>query len=137
MDKKNLRLLLGAGLILIIFMVFAFFATGSIFKNNPLTNNQRQIKGNTGLDIDTNPTLIKQDQESSNVMSLLDKVPYYGKDFTFSYNYDQNYFILYINPNNPSAGNTEFDNFLKENGVDSRSRIYDLRQVTVAPTPGS
>ena len=137
MKNKNLRLILAAGLIFIIFMVFAYFVTDSLFQNNPFTNNGRQIRGETGLDLDTNPTLIKQVEESSDVMSLLDKVPHYGENFAFFYNYDQNFFILYVNPNNQTAGNAEFDNFLKENGIEDKGSIYDLREVSVMPTPES
>lgn len=89
----------------------------------------------TGLDEITDPVEKEQDIQSSNVMLLLNKTPYEGKDFSLYFSYSGNYFTLYINPNNPAAGNAQFDQFLKENNINGRGEFYDLREVSVKPSP--
>ncbi len=135
MDKKNLQVLLIAVSILIVFIALAIILlSGGLFPNR----NSQSLSpktSETGVDLERDPEKIKKSQESSDVMSLLNQTPHYGENFAFFYDYDGNFFTLYINPNNISSGNAEFDKFLKENGVDDRSWIYDLRTVSVSPTP--
>lgn len=69
------------------------------------------------------------------VSGLIDKLPYFGTNFTLSYSFSGANFILYINPKEESAGNSEFDLFLKKNGIDSRSWVENLFITSLSPTP--
>lgn len=137
MNKKDNLKLFGIALALFacFMIVAAVLVTGHLFPTNNTVEDPTSLENNTGVGIDTNPTEVQTNQQSSDVMSLLNKTPYYGKNFAFFYSYSGNYFTLYVSPNNKVAGNAEFDQFLKQNGVENRSWIYDLRTVYVSPTP--
>ena len=64
--------------------------------------------------------------ESAKVGQLLKLVPYTGSYFSLDYNYDTGDFILKVDPNHKTEGNQEFDQFLQNNGVQSRSWIKDI-----------
>lgn len=136
-SDKNYRILGIAGIVFVLFLIIAYFVlfnNSFLFKPRVPGGEPPNISG-TGLDTSVNPTVAKEMQESSDVMSLLNKLPYYGKNFAFFYSYEGNYFTLYVNPSNQAAGNAEFTLFLKENGIENKSSIYDLRVVDVIPTP--
>lgn len=76
-------------------------------------------------------------KRSALVTQLINFLPYSGADFSFFYSFTTNEFTLYIPFPNQQAGNAEFDFFLKQHGVDSRSWIPNLiitnQQITPAP----
>ena len=65
------------------------------------------------------------DQETA-VGNLLNILPYKGTNFSFSFNYQTNVFVLTLNKNNTAQGNTEFDAFLKKNNIADRSWFLNL-----------
>ena len=137
MDKKeSFKILAIAVVAFFIFVTLAFIIlSGNILPGRgPAPSTPPNITG-TGLDIETDPTKIKENEQSGNVMSLLNLIPYKGSNFALFYNYDDNSFTLYVNPASPAQGNTEFEAFLRKNGVSNRSELYNLKTVSVMPTP--
>ena len=80
-----------------------------------------------------------QDQEKNRrsflVGSLIDKLPYYGKNFSIIYDTSINVFFLYLNPSNIAGGNKDFDAFLKQNGIDERSWVENITIINKSITP--
>jgi hypothetical protein len=135
--NNNLLLLAIAAVVFFIFIALAFITlfSGVLGGSGKTTHFENSESSGTGFGEDTNPTDIQTDKQSGDVMRLLKVTPYHGTNFALFYSYEGNYFTLYINPSNPSAGNAEFDGFLRQNGISNRSWIYDLRTVSVSPTP--
>ena len=69
---------------------------------------------------------IQARQQGENVSQLIKKLPYKGTDFTLSYSFSTNRFTLILKKGQETAGNQEFDSFLKSNEIQSRSWIKDL-----------
>lgn len=64
--------------------------------------------------------------KSEKVGNLLLKLPYFGNYFAMRYNYATNQYIVVINNQFRSQGETEFDAFLQSNGIENRSWITQL-----------
>lgn len=67
------------------------------------------------------------------ISKLIDKTPYKGAYFSFTYEPNEALFYLYIDPANESRGNKEFNEFLKQNGIDDRTLIKDLQITNTKP----
>lgn len=145
--KKNKILLfslIGSALLIILIIM----AVVSRRTNNTATNNPN---GPTITPFDTtngsgvSPTLaVQQSKEylesvkksfeeakepmrrSSYVSALTPLLPYRGQNFRFEYSYDTLDYTVIFNKNAPALGNAEFDQFLKDHGVDSRDWIRHL-----------
>ena len=76
-----------------------------------------------------------QQQRQALVSQLINKVPYNGKYFSLNYNFNDAKFILTLSSNNLVQANTEFDSFLKQNGIQSRSWFTNLETYTKPFTP--
>lgn len=135
--KKNLYLIMGVSLLLLgVFIFLAYRAiSGSFFEEtNIRTIPLENPEGTGGFSGFNTPEEIEEERKSGLVQSLANKTPLHGTNFSFYFSYDKNQFILYLNPQNQTAGNTEFDQFLNENRVESRSWISNLTTTTVKPT---
>lgn len=66
------------------------------------------------------------DEDVEKLGVIIQKLPYSGKSFRLSYDYDRFGFDANIDPENEKEGNLEFDKFLKENGLD-RSKLTKLK----------
>ncbi len=64
--------------------------------------------------------------QGEKVAQLIKKLPYTGGNFTFNYNFDTNKFTLTLKKGQETAGNLEFNNFLKANQIQDRSWITNL-----------
>lgn len=60
------------------------------------------------------------------INQLIKKLPYLGTNFSFNYNLSINQFVLVLKTGQEQEGNTEFDKFLKDNQIDSRSWLKNL-----------
>lgn len=136
--KKNAHLIVISLILFIIFVslvitvVFSLFSSPSYNNNNPRTI----IEGNgTGGSEDTTAEGKEITRKESLVGNLLDKAPYNGKNFSFYYSYEKSEFVLYLPTTTQVAGNQEFDAFLKQNGVESRTWIRHLTVTNTKPTP--
>lgn len=65
-------------------------------------------------------------KKAADTNRLIEKLPYRGKYFILKYDFVKGSFVLNINPNNKKEGGTEFDIFLKENGL-SRIDLPNLQ----------
>ncbi len=74
-------------------------------------------------------------QQQTLVSQLIEKVPYAGLSFSLDYDFNDAKFILTLNSNNLVQANTEFDSFLKQNGIQSRSWFTNLETYTKPFTP--
>jgi hypothetical protein len=61
------------------------------------------------------------------VGQLIDKLPYQGINFKLSYSFETNTFIVILNTQSSIKGSSEFDQFLKNNGILERSWINNLQ----------
>jgi hypothetical protein len=64
--------------------------------------------------------------ENSKKGDLINILPYTGTYFSFDFDFAKNSFVLTLDKNNITAGNNNFDTFLKNNGVPNRSWFNDL-----------
>ena len=92
---------------------------------------QKDIIYNTGTSVGgvDQPKSLKDqqiNQQSSLIQALVDKTPHIEKNFSLYYNFNDNQFVLHINLYSETQGNIDFDNFLKQNGVMSRSWFTNL-----------
>jgi len=73
----------------------------------------------------------QQNQQFNNqeekVGQLLNKVPYQGTNFKLVFDSSSSEFVVTINQNNKTQGETEFENFLKQNQIEDKSWIRNLR----------
>lgn len=71
-----------------------------------------------------------QDQEELNrdraIASLIQKLPYTGKDFSLAYDISENKFTVTYNSANKEEGQIEFENYLHTNGISDPSWLYNL-----------
>ncbi len=148
--KEALIIAVIIGIIVILLLILIFSSL-----SNPTTTNQQGVPTNTQLtpeaihpNTTSVPTSNPKQIESSNeykdsvdkiaeknksalqrdaaVADLLDIVPYKGSHFTLTYSYKTNEFTLVVDKNNKALGSQEFDQWLKEHNVDSRSWIKNL-----------
>ncbi len=69
-------------------------------------------------------------KRESQVGSLLRVLPYKGTDFMMEYDYKNLNFVVTINKERAVAGNTEFDLFLQQHGINNRTWIRNLNITT-------
>lgn len=134
--KKIILILLAALLVFAIF-IFLFFNKNTNNGDSPSFITPTPIEGeggNNAVSGFTNDNPEKNRQEFL-VGKLIEKLPYSGANFSLYYDFSKNQFILYVNPSASSEGNAEFDAFLKQNGVESRSWIKDLVSTNTKTTP--
>jgi hypothetical protein len=91
--------------------------------------------GSSGAAGPSSQSEIEDSRKSSAVYALIPDMPHVGKNFSLYYSYKGDLFILYINPSQKEAGNTEFDAFLKKSGVDDRSWFKNIFTTYITPTP--
>lgn len=119
MKKMNLNnkraflliVLLSLGLFLVfLYLVFRTLTSTSIFINSPSPNEHEEGEPEKILEI----------------VDLKDKTPHYGKFFSFTYDPNEGIFYVYIDPVHVSQGNSEFDEFLRQNGIPDKSYFPGL-----------
>ena len=60
------------------------------------------------------------------VGDLINILPYSGSFFYLDFDFAKNTFVLTLDNNNVEKGNSNFDSFLKKNGIQDRSWIENL-----------
>ena len=130
-----------------VFLVFGVFILLVLISVIPAKNNQTsptpsptQQNTNSGASNADNPQFQNQQQQedarrSYTIGQLINLLPYSGTNFSLFYSFSTNQFTLYINPANQTAGNSEFDAFLKKNGINDRSWFSNLSLTTQKITP--
>lgn len=112
----------------IIFIVFVL----NIFLNNikPLKQNAIPTVINPGQAVSTLSKPSKSEQielnKDSALGNLISKLPYTGRYFYFVYDFPKGSFVLTLDKNNITQGNSNFDAFLKTNGIQDRSWFINL-----------
>jgi len=81
------------------------------------------------------PTIESSEEKETKIGAVLNQLPYKGKNFSLYFDLDTGRYVLYINPSNKDLGNTEFEDFLKKNGVLSRYWLQNLFIMYITPTP--
>lgn len=66
-------------------------------------------------------------RESSQVGVLIQKLPFLGKNFSLTYDITTNQFLVTIGAGQEEEGHRELDQFLKENGIEDRSWLKNLK----------
>jgi hypothetical protein len=59
--------------------------------------------------------------------ALLDVIPYKGKLFTFDYDYSKGAYRVTFNKDNVLEANTEFNTWLKVQGIEDKSWLFNLQ----------
>lgn len=72
-------------------------------------------------------TIAPENEKSTKAGLLLEKVPYKGKLFTFDYSTDDLAFKVILDSSQVLEANQEFDAFLKQNGIEDKSWLRDLK----------
>lgn len=142
LKNKKIIFLIGASILVIAWLFISLFIL-----LRPLSSTQQNSQNTQNTQTQTSPTptpyaeqsegyknstsqINKQSapliQHDSAVGTLLNKLPYKGTNFSMSYDFDTNSFVVIINKFNQDEGNKEFDTFLKNNGVMDRSWIKNL-----------
>jgi hypothetical protein len=131
--------------VFIIVFFFIILIAISLFVGSNSNNNifsiptqvpkQEDTNAVSGVSQDTDPAQIEANRRSGLVYGLIEKTPYIGKNFSFYYSFSNDQFTVYINNKNFKAGEEEFENFLKQNGVDDKSWITNLVTTTSPVTP--
>lgn len=101
----------------------------------PTPFSQNGVQEGASAGVPDNPAQRELDRRSFQVGFLIEKTPYLGKNFSLYYDQEKGLFVLYINPDNKTAGNNEFEELLKQNGVLSRAWINNLFTTYITPTP--
>lgn len=127
-------------ILIFIILVYLFLHSGNSSKNpslNPNATPLPTITSNKGSapNAKLKPLEITKTETDFKTTNLINKLPYSGNNFSLFYSFSTNQFTLYINPNNQSEGNSEFDSFLKSNDVADRSWIQNLVITTIPITP--
>lgn len=116
-----------------IFFVFLYF-TFSLLNGNLLGPDKNSVP-NDGPGDEYNKSAKQLDEEfkavddqSYRITQLISKLPYRGKNFSLSYDYESGEFILILNQNNTSLATSEFDQFLTANSINKALIQKDLKQ---------
>lgn len=136
----NKKILLILFLLIVVVLTVIFFVSGSRAPSDSFPTPTPVENSGTGPDaapgIDT--TIEKDDKErqnqSSAVYSLVERLPYSGRNFTLYYNFSKDLFVLYINPSSKAEGDVEFEEFLKTNSIE-REWFKNLFTTYLSPTP--
>ncbi len=142
------------GVVLLIIVSFTFF---SLFNQNnstsptvspvPISSTAQVNPSLSPLQVDTsnlefhpNSSVIAQTIAPS-AQQLLDKdtlignliqnLPHVGVSFNLEYDYATNVFTVNLSKNNLTQANEEFDNYLKQNQVENRNWLYNLKTNTL------
>lgn len=78
---------------------------------------------------------VEEKNKQNAVYKLVTETPHVGNNFAFYYSFGNDLFIVYINPQQKEQGEAEFNSYLKEKGVMSRSWINNLFTTYISPTP--
>lgn len=123
-------------IILFVVVIFILNTKNNKVKTSPTpTPFKNQLQDTALPGARNDPQNEEENRRSFLVGSLINILPYHGRNFSFYYNFSTNQFILYINPAAVSQGNTEFDAFLKQNHVEARSWIENLTTTQDNTTP--
>lgn len=71
-------------------------------------------------------TIAPQIKQDSLIGSLLNKLPYYGNNFSMNYDFNNNQFTVIIKIDKKTEGDKEFNEFLKENKILDKSWFNNL-----------
>lgn len=124
-NKKSFILIVFASIFIFIILFYVLFN---------MISNINLFGSRSGENIYADQNAPPEEENGEEISLLIEKTPHQGTNFGFIYDYETALFYVYINPSNPTAGNTEFDNFLEENGIEDRSQITAL-QVSDVPVP--
>ncbi len=138
-QKKLLALIIALILVVIGILLYISFSaknnSGGPFPTPTPVSGKTPPNGSSGAFGPKTPAEIEQSRKSAAVYALIPQIPITGKNFSLYYSFSGDLFILYINPSQKDAGEKEFDDFLKKNGIDSRSWIEHLFVTYISPTP--
>lgn len=122
-------------LVLVIFFIVLVL---DIFLNNGGSLKQKTIPvptpiPNPGQAISTfsYPSMDEQTELKKNGIlgNLISKLPYNGVYFSFVFDFSKNSFVLRLDKNNITKGNSNFDVFLKNNSIQDRTWFDNLSVV--------
>jgi hypothetical protein len=77
---------------------------------------------------------IDEPEKGFEASAMIEKLPHQGSNFSMAYDFETALFYVYINPQNPTAGEAELDQFLNANGIDDKSQVPGLETSSV-PLP--
>lgn len=128
--NNNTFLLLSIFFVIIMLLIFIFVT----FSNKSLNLlPQKPVEFTPDQDIDK-----PEPENIESIINIKDKTPYNGKHFNFNFDQNEGIYYVYFDPNNREAGISEFENFLKSNGINGISYFQGLEESkTPLPTPES
>jgi len=113
----------------IVFILGIFFNnSGGLIKRNVMPTITPFLNPGEAVSTFSKPSKDEQIEldRSSKLGGLIPKLPYNGVDFSFYFDFSKNTFVLTLDKNNIGQGNSNFDTFLKTNGIQDRSWFSNL-----------
>jgi hypothetical protein len=126
------KITLALSILVVIFVIILIFVLNSE-KGKPTVQPGPGPAKSDKYNVSTDQKILNE--QGAAVSALILKTPYKGNGFSLDFNFTTGRFILILNSNNLVGANSEFDNFLKQNGVQSRTWFTNLDVYTKAPTP--
>lgn len=126
MNKKAFYLLVFfciAFLCLFLYLIFKSFTTPPTTPSTPPPTPSDSPKTQY-IDDTSEP---KEPEKAEEISRLIDKTPYQGAFFSFTYDLNTALFTVNIDPANESEGEKEFNKFLNQNGIPNKSYIIGLK----------
>lgn len=145
------KFLVLAVILIIFYLVFVVAIFNKMFFNNNSKNQDTQIiptptktKAQTNLNNEPYHTnsmnALPQEADviskERSIGNLLRTLPYNGKHFSLSYNYEDDSFTIHTYLNNSEETDAQIEAFLKANGVADKSWLQNLSIIYITPTPG-
>lgn len=129
--KKTYLLIVLLFILAVIFIVIAIIALPSkkvVILTAPSPTSSANSSTTNNAVFNSFPLAIPTDYppDTATVSALIEKLPYQGTDFSLSYNFADDSFLLSLDATNQAQGETEFENFLKQNGVLDKSWLQNL-----------
>jgi hypothetical protein len=125
-----LLVLIGIGILAIVILFLA------IQRNQEGVSDVRQVKdpvNGTGQELGEYTKEELEENRGHHVTNLVSVLPFEGTNFSLSYSFDNDEFILYVNPQAEDQGEKELQTFLLENKIKDVSWLPNLKKTTLKP----
>jgi len=120
-------------ILFVVFVLDIFLNSGGQLKQNVKSTsttfvNHEDVGAVSAISKPSKSGQIELNKDSA-LGNLVSKLPYTGRYFYFVYDFPKGSFVLTLDKNNITQGNSNFDAFLRNNGIQDRSWFINLSVV--------